>query len=40
MTEKKRVLILVKAEPSPSRKYGSTVCTAGVTDNGEFIRLY
>ncbi len=40
MMERKRVLILVKAEPSPSRKYGSTVCTAGITEDGEFIRLY
>lgn len=38
--EKKRILVLVKAEPSPSKKYGSTVCTAGVTEEGEFIRLY
>lgn len=37
---KKRVLILAKTEPSPSKKYGSTVCTAGITDEGEFIRLY
>lgn len=40
MMEKKRVLILVKAEPAPSKKYGSTVCTAGITEDGEFIRLY
>ena len=39
-TEKKKVLVIAKTEPSPSRKYGSTVCTAGITDKGEFIRLY
>lgn len=37
---KKRVLILAKTEPVPSKKYVSTVCTAGITDEGEFIRLY
>ena len=40
MMEKKRILILVKVEPAPSKKYGSTVCTAGITEDGEFIRLY
>ena len=40
MMEKKRILILVKVEPAPSKKYGSTVCTAGITEYGEFIRLY
>jgi len=38
--EAKRVLILVKTYPSPSTKYQEVVCTAGVTDKGEFIRLY
>ncbi|MBQ3736280.1 MAG: hypothetical protein II855_05035 [Candidatus Methanomethylophilaceae archaeon] len=37
---KKKVLVLAKAEPAPSSKYGASVCTAGVTDEGEFIRLY
>jgi len=37
---KKKVLIIAKTEPSVSTKYGSTVCTAGITDKGEFIRLY
>jgi hypothetical protein len=37
---KKRVLVIAKTEPSPSTKYGSSVCTAGITDEGEFIRLY
>ena len=35
-----RVLITVKTYPIPSDKYDELVCTAGVTDSGEFIRLY
>ncbi|HEY8686352.1 MAG TPA: hypothetical protein VIO57_12165 [Chloroflexota bacterium] len=35
-----RVLITVKTYPTPSAKYIETVCTAGVTDDGRFIRLY
>lgn len=38
--EKKRVLLTVKAYPEKSVKYGACVCTAGITDSGEFIRLY
>lgn len=38
--EKKRVLLTVKAYPEKSAKYGACVCTAGITDNGELIRLY
>lgn len=39
--EKKRVLVTVKAAPEPSKKYHEgVVCTAGITDEGEFIRLY
>jgi len=38
--EKKQILILVKTYPNPSRGYIETVCTAGVTQNGEWIRLY
>lgn len=38
--EKKRVLLTVKAYPEKSKKYGACVCTAGITDNGDFIRLY
>ncbi|MEG1525799.1 MAG: hypothetical protein RR224_12185 [Clostridia bacterium] len=36
----KRVLILVKTYPSPSQQYVETVCTAGITAAGEWIRLY
>jgi hypothetical protein len=34
------ILVLAKAYPTPSTKYGETVCTAGVTRSGEWIRLY
>jgi hypothetical protein len=37
---RKRVLVTVKAAPEASKKYSDSVCTAGITDNGEFIRLY
>lgn len=41
MTWKRRkVLVTVKAAPERSKKYGECVCTAGVTEEGEFIRLY
>lgn len=35
-----RVLIVVKTYPNPSSTYGETVCTAGITEGGRFIRLY
>ncbi len=35
-----RLLITVKTYPIPSKTYDELVCTAGVTDTGEFIRLY
>jgi hypothetical protein len=35
-----RVTVLVKALPHPSRRYGETVCCAGVTPSGEWKRLY
>ncbi|MCJ7675025.1 MAG: hypothetical protein MUO33_07720 [Sedimentisphaerales bacterium] len=39
--EKKQVLITVKAYPNPSRKYGETVCCAGIDlGTGSWIRLY
>ena len=38
--KKLRVLITVKTYPIPSSKYDELVCTAGVTESGEFIRLY
>src|SRR5574337_581193 len=39
--ETKQVLITVKAYPNPSKKYGETVCVAGVDINThQWIRLY
>ncbi len=38
--QKLRVLITVKTYPIPSAKYDELVCTAGVTETGDFIRLY
>ena len=39
--EKKRVLITVKAYPNPSKKYGETVCCAGIDlKTGQWLRLY
>ena len=35
-----RVTILVKALPQPSKKYGETVCCAGITAEGQWKRLY
>jgi len=38
--QKLKVLITVKTYPIPSAKYDELVCTAGVTETGDFIRLY
>ncbi|MBX3747118.1 MAG: hypothetical protein KF833_17565 [Verrucomicrobiae bacterium] len=35
-----RVLITVKTYPTLSRKYGETVCTAGVRKDGSWVRIY
>lgn len=35
-----RVFIVVKAYPNPSRKHRETVCTAGILETGEWIRIY
>lgn len=35
-----RLCIVVKTYPNPSVKYQETVCTAGVTEDGRWIRLY
>jgi hypothetical protein len=34
------VVIVVKAVPQPSQRYGETVCCAGLTRQGEWRRLY
>jgi hypothetical protein len=38
--DKQRVLITVKTYPTLSQKYGETVCTAGVREDGSWIRIY
>lgn len=35
-----QTIVLVKAWPQPSQKYGETVCCAGVTPEGEWRRLF
>ncbi len=40
MAERKSVLITVKTYPQPSETYKELVCTAGVLEDGSFIRLY
>lgn len=34
------VLVIVKVYPTPSNRYGETVCTAGITRDSKWIRLY
>ena len=40
MSERIKVLITVKTYPTPSQKHFETVCTAGVREDGSFVRLY
>ena len=40
MSKKERVLVLARACPEKSRKYVHSVCVAGITQNGEWRRLY
>ncbi len=37
---KKRVLITVKTYPNPSKSYQETVCTAGIDEDKNWIRIY
>lgn len=37
---RQRVLITVKTYPTLSKKYGETVCTAGVREDGSWVRIY
>ena len=37
---KMKILITVKTYPALSTKYGETVCTAGITEEGKWIRIY
>lgn len=40
MLQHLKLLITVKTLPIPSAKYDELVCTAGVTESGDFVRLY
>ena len=37
---KTKVLIAVTTYPLPSRSYDELVCTAGILENGDWIRIY
>lgn len=37
---RKKVLITVMTYPLPSKKYSELVCTAGVLEDGSWIRIY
>ena len=39
-TGRERILVTVKTYPTLSRKYGETVCTAGVREDGSCVRIY
>jgi hypothetical protein len=38
--ERRRIFIVVKTYPTISKKYAELVCTAGIQDDGSWIRLY
>lgn len=40
MIDKERILVTVKTYPELSSKYGETVCTAGIREDGTWVRLY
>ncbi len=37
---KEKILVLIKTYPNLSKTYEETVCVAGITDKGEWRRLY
>ena len=37
---KQKVLIAVTTYPMPSRSHDELVCTAGLLENGQWIRIY
>ena len=37
---RERILITVKTYPTLSRKYGETVCSAGIREDGTWVRVY
>ncbi len=40
MSEKRQVFITVKTYPTISKKYDELVCTAGILDDGRWVRIY
>jgi len=40
MSTREKVLILVKTYPTPSTKYVETVCTAGIREDGSWVRIF
>lgn len=38
--ERTKVLITVMTYPLPSRSYDEVICTAGITESGDWVRLY
>ena len=40
MIERKRIYIVVKTYPTISKEYSELVCTAGILEDGSWIRLY
>jgi hypothetical protein len=38
--QKETILVTVKTYPNISKKYAELVCTAGVMENGSWIRIY
>jgi len=40
MIQKRKVFITVKTYPTLSKKYDELVCTAGILDDGKWIRIY
>lgn len=37
---KEKILIIAKTYPTPSKKYDETVCTAGIREDGSWVRIY
>lgn len=40
MSQKRKVFITVKTYPTLSKKYDELVCTAGILDDGSWVRIY
>lgn len=38
--DRERILVTVKTYPTLSRTYGETVCTAGIREDGSWVRIY